>query len=126
MIMRFRELHPGHIDQFYHWCPRSQTFAGVDALLGHLEDGWEIQGDIGFDDYWFNESRRISVYHFMLTKQDKHVIMHVLYNPVLERLLTQHCEKTISPESTVDELGIDVANYPLEQASASNGRMNGF
>ena len=124
MITRFRELYPNHIDVSRHWCSRSQPYAGVDALLGRLDNGWKIRGDIGFDEHWFGESRRILVYHFELTRQDSRVTMHVAHNPVLERLLTQHYEKSSSPVSAVDELGTDSANNLHGQAPASKASVN--
>jgi hypothetical protein len=114
MITRFREFYPNHIDVSRHWCPRSQRYAGVDALLGRLDNGWKIWGDIGFNEQWFGESRRITVYQFILTKQDNRVTMHVLHNPVLERLLMQHRGKRIGPAIPVDELSTDAVIYPRE------------
>jgi hypothetical protein len=126
MITRFRELYPNHIDVSRHWCRRSQRYAGVDALLGLLDNGWKIWGDISFDEHWFGESRHITVYHFILTKQDNRVTMHVVHNPVLERLLTQYCEKTISPAGAVGEPGTDSIDNPHEQAPASKAGANVF
>lgn len=126
MITRFREFYPHHIDVSRHWCPRSQPYAGVDALLGRLDNGWKIRGDIGFDEHWFGESRRILVYQFILTKQDNRVTMHVIHNPVLERLLTQYCDERSSPAGAVDELGTDSAHNSREQAPASKASVNVF
>ena len=126
MIMRFREFYPNHIEVSRHWCPRSQPYAGVDALLGHLDNGWKIRGDIGFNEHWFGESRRITVYQFILTKQDNRVTMHVIHNPVLERLLTQYCEKRTSPAGAVEEFSTDSANNLNEQAPASKANVNVF
>lgn len=116
MITRFREFYPNQIDVSRHWCPRSQPYAGVDALLARLDSGWKIQGDIGFDEHWFRASRRILVYKFRLTKQDNCVTMYVVHNPVLERLLTQSYAKRNSPAAAVDKLARDSANNPQEQA----------
>ena len=89
MTQRFSNFYPSHTDLTRHWCPRSERYAGVDALLTYFDDGWETQGDNGFDEHWFGGSRRILVYRFMLTKQDQWVIMQVLHNPALDRLLKQ-------------------------------------
>lgn len=124
MITRFRELYPNYIDVSRHWCSRSQSYAGVDALLGRLDNGWKIRGDIGFDEHWFGESRRILVYHFELTRQDSRATMHVVHNPVLERLLTQYCEKRTSLARPVDELGMDFAHNADEQAPAGKDSVN--
>ena len=126
MITRFREFYPNHIDVSRHWCPLSQRYAGVDALLGRLDNGWKIRGGIGLDEHWFGETRRTLVYHFVLTRQNHSVTMSVLHNPVLERLLTQHGEKSVSTAGVVDEPGTDAANYPRERAPASKASVKGF
>jgi hypothetical protein len=126
MITRFREFYPNHIDVSRHWCPLSQRYAGVDALLGRLDNGWKIRGGIGLDEHWFGETRRTLVYHFVLTRQNHSVTMSVLHNPVLARLLTQHYEKSSSHVSVVDEPRTDAANYPREQAAASKTSAKGF
>lgn len=118
MLMRFRELYPNHVNISCHWCPLSQRYAGVDALLSHLDNGWKIWGDISFDEYCFGASRRTLVYHFVLTRQDNRVTMHVLHNPVLDRLLTQPGKQIFSSSSTVDQPSTDATDYPHEQAFA--------
>ncbi len=100
MLMRFSEFYPNHLNLSRHWCPLSQRYTGVDALLSRLDNGWKIWGDIDFDEYWFGESRHTLIYHFMLIKQDNRVTMHVLHNPVLDRLLTQPWEKPISSRTS--------------------------
>jgi hypothetical protein len=92
--------------------------------LGRLDNGWKIQGDIGVDEHWFGESRRTLVYHFELTRQNNSVTMHVVHNPALERLLTQHYAKTGSPVSAVDELGTDSANNLHGQPPVSKASVN--
>ncbi len=109
MILRFREFYPNHIDVSRHWCPRSQSYAGVDALLSYLESGWKIQGDISTDHHQFGEARRVTVYYFILTKMDKRITMPVLHNPVLDRLLTRLCQKEGSDVRIVDQLRIGAA-----------------
>jgi len=91
------DYYSGDIAQACHWCPLSQPYAGVDALLGCLDEGWEITGDVYFDQHWFGESRRICVCRFNLMRHNDCVIMRVVWNPVLDRLLAQLPQKRLSP-----------------------------
>ncbi|MBZ0292923.1 MAG: hypothetical protein K8L99_10210 [Anaerolineae bacterium] len=100
MTQRFSDFYHVHIDLSRHWCPRSEPYAGVDALLTYLDDGWETQGDIDYDEHWLGGTRRILVYLFVLTKQDQWVTMPVLYNPVLDRLLMQLPVHTVPTDAT--------------------------
>ncbi len=97
-------FYPSPFDLTCHWCPLSQPYAGVDALLRYLDGGWKAQGDIAFDEHWFGDSRRILVYRFVLTKQNSSVTMQVLWNPVLERLLIEFFQGRISPKTQISKL----------------------
>jgi hypothetical protein len=109
MINRFKLSHfyLNSIQLPRHWCPLSQPYAGVDALLSYLDEGWQIRGEIGCDEHWFGESRRILVYRFILNRQDSCVTMHVLWNPVLERLLSQFDQGRTSPVKRMSRSATD-------------------
>jgi hypothetical protein len=70
-----------------HWCPKSQRYAGGDALLTYLNDGWEIQDDIHYEAYWHGGSRRVLIYYFVLVRRGECVTMRVVSNPLVDRLL---------------------------------------
>jgi hypothetical protein len=110
---KLSDFYPNSFDQTCHWCPLSQPYAGVDALLRYLDGGWKVQGDIGFDEHWFGDSRRILVYRFILTKRNTCVTMHVVWNPVLERLLIRFFQGKVSPKKQISKL----ASRIEEQAS---------
>lgn len=107
------DFYPNPFDLTCHWCPLSQRYAGVDALLRYLDRGWKVQGDIGFDEHWFGDSRRILVYRFILTKRNSSVTMHVVWNPVLELLLIRFFRGEASPKKQISRL----ASRTEEQAS---------
>jgi len=98
------DFYPNPFDLTRHWCPLSQPYAGVDALLRYLDRGWKIQGNIGFDEHWFGDSRRILVYRFILTKRNSSVTMRVVWNPVLERLLRRFFQGKVSPKKQISRL----------------------
>ncbi|MBZ0299551.1 MAG: hypothetical protein K8J31_07430 [Anaerolineae bacterium] len=72
-----------------HWCPQSQRFAGGDALLTYLNDGWEIQDNIYYEEYWHGGARRVLIFYFVLARKNECVTMRVLGNPMVDRLLNQ-------------------------------------
>lgn len=96
MTTIFNGFYTSHVDLNRHWCPLSESYAGVDILLNYIDSGWEIEGDIGFDEHWFGGARHILIYQFSLIKQNDHLTMLVPCNPVLDRFLTDCCQKGIS------------------------------
>jgi hypothetical protein len=72
-----------------HWCPQSQRYAGGDALLTYLYDGWEIRDEVYYEEYWQGGARRMFIYDFVLVNADQRVTMHVIDNPFVERLLRE-------------------------------------
>ncbi|MBZ0300848.1 MAG: hypothetical protein K8J31_13945 [Anaerolineae bacterium] len=108
MKQQFNDFYAtSHINLTRHWCPLSQPYAGVDALLSFLNDGWMIEDDIGCDEHWLGGTRRILVYHFVLTNLDDVVTMPVLRNPVLDRLLTRLSQRDISVVYIQQEVGVE-------------------
>ncbi|HLV34498.1 MAG TPA: hypothetical protein VKY59_05265 [Spirillospora sp.] len=83
-----------------HWCPQSQRYAGGDALLTYLKEGWEVQGDIYYEEYWHGGARRVLIYYFVLTNGDECVTMRVLGNPLIDRLL-QELDIRVIPTAAV-------------------------
>ena len=82
-----------------HWCPQSQRYAGGDALLTYLNNGWEIQGNIYCEEYWHGGSRRILIYYFVLARQGECVTMRVLTNPLVDRLLDKLGLRVLAAQS---------------------------
>lgn len=105
MTMIFSDYYTSHVDLKRHWCPLSESYAGVDVLLSFIDAGWKIEGDIGFDEHWFGGARHILVYHFSLIKQDNCNKLQVLSNPVLDRFLEDCCRREISISRIIDGLG---------------------
>jgi len=70
-----------------HWCPRSQHYAGVDALFTAFDRGWDIIGTIYRDEYCLSKTRYTVIYHFQLQRSDAMMWMPVLSNPCLARYI---------------------------------------
>jgi hypothetical protein len=84
-----RSLDVETADFIRHWCPRSQRYAGCDALMTFLDNDWQIEGDINFDEYWHGGARRVLIYSFNLLRDGELVVMRVIDNPALGRLLRE-------------------------------------
>lgn len=74
-------------DVHRHWCPESESYAGVDALFTAFDRGWRISGKIRREDYFLNKGRQIVIFHFELIRDGEKVRMPVLSNPRLLSLL---------------------------------------
>jgi len=86
---------PTHNDQLdlpdfkQHWCPRSEKYAGGDALVSLLNAGWQVQKPILYENAWLNGGRHVTVYYFELEKNNDYVKMPVLANPFVLNIITR-------------------------------------
>ena len=78
-----------YTDRPCHWSPQSQRYAGGDALLTFLDEGWIIQGDIGYEEDWHGAARHTLLYTFTLVRRNQRVTMCVIGNPLVERVLSE-------------------------------------
>jgi len=76
-------------EKYRHWCPQSEKFAGGDALLTALEDGWQIIGVIFRQDFWHAGVRRAPVYQFNLSRGDEVMKMAFVQNPYVMRFVSE-------------------------------------
>lgn len=70
-----------------HWCPRSEKFSGVDALLTAMDRGWQVSEVVYLEEHWHAGSRRVAIYHFSLKRDSDNMTMPVIHNPALDRVL---------------------------------------
>ena len=62
-----KNYHVQYLDVTHHWSPRSEAFAGGDALLTALQRGWEVANTVEEEEkYWHADVRAVSVYRFTL------------------------------------------------------------
>ena len=91
----FVEMELRSNDTRRHWSPTSQQYAPVDVLMRYLTEGWVISPVVGLEEHWHAGVRRVEVYHFELTKDDKVQVLPVTSNPVVRRLIQQHQLKIV-------------------------------
>ncbi|MAS35168.1 MAG: hypothetical protein CL610_14245 [Anaerolineaceae bacterium] len=85
------EFDPFSTDMTRHWCPKSQYYATGDALLTYINNGWSIQQEACFEEFWHGGSRRVVVYYVNLVRDDQHITMPVIDNPVVGQLIARFC-----------------------------------
>ncbi|HRF97361.1 MAG TPA: hypothetical protein PLZ51_19265, partial [Aggregatilineales bacterium] len=79
--------HMDYFDVTQHWHPDSERYAGGDALVTLLTQGWEIEREVGVEDRFFAGLRSISVYHLTLVRGGERMRMPVIRNPYINRLI---------------------------------------
>ncbi|PJF20865.1 MAG: hypothetical protein CUN56_14020 [Phototrophicales bacterium] len=79
--------HVDYIDVTQHWHPQSEPYAGGDALVTLLEQGWKINRDVYVEDRFFGGLRSVSVYHLELERDGQKIKMPVIRNPYINRVI---------------------------------------
>lgn len=90
MINRNRRVsnyHMQYMDVTKHWSEKSESYAGADALITALSDGWEFRPEVEYHDHNFGGNRSIRVYNIELAREGETVVMPVIHNPYLTRML---------------------------------------
>ena len=96
LSFRGHSTHEKYTDKPRHWNARSEAFAGGDHLLTAIRLGWEIaEPTIYAEQHWLSGTRPVTVYHFVLSRATKTMIMPVVSNPFVERLITSTLLTTV-------------------------------
>ena len=77
-------------DTDHHWSKESQPFATAATLLRYMRQGWKLVPQAEVKSFAYHGGRHVDVYYFMLTKNEHHLEMPVLMNPVVRRFITYH------------------------------------
>ena len=94
------DFHADYMQVTQHWCEKSEDYAGADALMTALSDGWEAQPLVEYEDRQFGETRTVRLYHIHLTRDgDEDIVMPVLHNPYINRLIKNRNMRLIPRKS---------------------------
>jgi hypothetical protein len=80
-------FHVEYMDVAQHWHAASEEYAGGDALVTLISNGWTMKRDVYVEKREFAGLRSISVYHVELEKDGKTIKMPVVRNPYINRVL---------------------------------------
>ena len=83
--IRSADFHVDYSEMHRHWDARSERYAGADALITAISNGWKLLEPIFEQEFWHSGMRRIAVYHATLERDDQRVIMPILVNPFISR-----------------------------------------
>jgi hypothetical protein len=90
LSFRAHMTHEKYTETYQHWCPQSEKYAGGDQLLSAVRSGWVIdENTVYAEQDWKSGSRLVTIYHFVLTRGNKTMVMPVINNPFIERFITE-------------------------------------
>ena len=72
-----------------HWHAGSESFAGGDALFTALDNGWEVNETVLYEEHWIAGAQCVVVFHFQLTLGHERMTMPVIINPFVQRILPE-------------------------------------
>lgn len=81
------DFHVDYSDVHRHWHPASEKFAGADAFLTAIQDGWRLVGSVYSEEIWHGGSRLVVLFHATLERGDETMDMPVFSNPWIRRQL---------------------------------------
>ncbi|MBW4436494.1 MAG: hypothetical protein KME04_05135 [Pleurocapsa minor GSE-CHR-MK-17-07R] len=84
MAIKSADFHVDYSDIHRHWDPHSEHFAGGDALITAIQQGWQLIEPVYKEDFWA-AGTRVVVYHSILERGDETMVMPVLTNPFIRR-----------------------------------------
>ncbi len=87
VVLDAMNAHFSYMEVVSHWSPLSQRFAGGDALITYLAEGWEVGPEIRYEEFGQAGGRKVVVYYFDLRRDKQSVYMPVISNPYVERLV---------------------------------------
>jgi hypothetical protein len=87
MEIRSSDFHVDYSNVYRHWDPRSEAYAGGDALITMLQQGWHLTDPIYEQPVWYCGNRRVCVLHGVLTRGDEQIVMAVISNPFIVRAM---------------------------------------
>ena len=90
--------HVSYPDVYRYWSVGCEAYAGGDALLTKMRQGWEIDGAIYSEDHWHAGMRLVVVFHIELVRGDEKMHMPVVSNPFVRRLIRQEALQVRSIE----------------------------
>lgn len=96
--------HVEYLDVTQHWHPHSEPYAGGDALLTLISEGWVMKHDVYVEKREFAGLRSVSVYHVELERGGQTIRVPIVRNPYINRIIRTGPYRQIPLDETI-ELG---------------------
>ena len=78
-----------NVEEYRHWSPRSQLYTSADVLQQYLRAGWQIAEAVTVESFLLGGGRRVSVYHFVLSKDERKVHLPIVSSPLVLRTIIE-------------------------------------
>jgi hypothetical protein len=91
--------HYSYMSMIRHWHPESEKYTGGDALFTAFDNGWDMDDEVQYENFWHAGTRGVTVYHFTLRRGDERMSMPVITNPYVRRLLKESEAKVVAKEN---------------------------
>ncbi len=92
-----------NVEEYRHWSPRSQTYTSADVLQQYLRAGWQLAETVTVESFSLGAGRRVSVYHFTLSKDGRVLHLPIVCSPFVLR--------------TIMDRGLQVVHSDVEAAN---------
>jgi hypothetical protein len=96
MTQNLSNLHYAYSHLIRHWHAGSEQFAGGDALFTALDEGWEMDETVPYEEHWFAGAQCVVVFLCQLTRGDETMTMPVITNPYVQSMLSDMNAKLVS------------------------------
>jgi len=93
-------LHYAYSHLIRHWHAESEKYAGGDALFTALDNGWDMDETVTYEEHWNAGAQCVVVFYFRLKCGGDTMTMPVITNPFVRRMLTDMEAKLIPAKET--------------------------
>jgi hypothetical protein len=80
-----------------YWSATAQSFATGDQLLYYLKENWELETRVEMERYFHGPGRYVVLYHVVLQKESRRVMMPVIGGPFMRELLYHNPHLKVVP-----------------------------
>ncbi|PJF35863.1 MAG: hypothetical protein CUN49_08400 [Candidatus Thermofonsia Clade 1 bacterium] len=84
-----------NVEEYRHWSPLSQAYTSADVLQQYLRAGWQLAESVTVETFTLGAGRRVSVYHFTLSKDGRELRLPVVSSPFALRVIMDRSLKVI-------------------------------
>jgi hypothetical protein len=89
-------FHYGYSHLVRHWHAGSEKYAGGDALFTALDNGWNVEETVVYEEHWNSGAQCVVVYQFRLRKGAESMVMPVITNPFVRRMIANIDAKLVN------------------------------
>jgi hypothetical protein len=100
VVQNLSNFHYAYSHLVRHWHAESEKYTGGDALFTALDNGWDIDETVTFEEHWSAGAQCVVVFYFQLKRGGEAMIMPVITNPFVQRMLNEMEAKLVPAKAT--------------------------